>query len=70
VHIDGSHNKSVGHYALSSVRRLRSSAAQALSADDLAALDQLLDTDTAHSILHRSDLAVRTERTVWAARRN
>jgi hypothetical protein len=65
VHIDGSHNKAVGHYALSSLRRLRGGAAQALFADDLAAFDQLLDTDSPHSILRRSDLAVRTERTVW-----
>ncbi|MER6949120.1 class I SAM-dependent methyltransferase [Nonomuraea sp. NPDC000554] len=70
VHIDGSRNKAVGHYAVSSLRRLRGSAAHLLAADDLAALDRLLDTDSPHSILRRSDLAVRTERTVWAARRN
>ncbi|WP_440102618.1 hypothetical protein [Streptosporangium sp. H16] len=37
-------------------------------AEDLAALDRLFDTDGPHGILHRDDLTVRTERTVWAAR--
>lgn len=59
----------VGRYALSSLRRMRGSVASALTARDLTALDRLLDTDSPHSILHRSDLRVRTERTVWAARR-
>lgn len=69
VHVDGSHSKAVGPYALSSLKRLRGSAAHALAAEDLTVLDQLLDTDGPLSILRRSDLAVRTERTVWAARR-
>jgi hypothetical protein len=43
--------------------------ADRLSADDLTALDHLLDTGSPASILRRDDLAVRTERTVWAARR-
>lgn len=38
--------------------------------EDRTALDQLLDTNGPHSILRRDDLAVRTERTVWAARRS
>ncbi|CAM4238502.1 trans-aconitate 2-methyltransferase [Kibdelosporangium persicum] len=59
----------IGRYALTSLRRLRSGIADALAADDLAALDQLLDVDSPHSILRRDDLTVRTERTVWAARR-
>ncbi|GGZ72758.1 class I SAM-dependent methyltransferase [Streptomyces bluensis] len=59
----------VGRYALSSLRRMRVSVASALTARDLTALDRLLDTDSPHSILHRGDLRVRTERTVWAARR-
>jgi SAM-dependent methyltransferase len=69
VNIDGSHSEAVGRYALSSLKRLRAGAADALSEEDLAALDQLLDTGGPLSILHRSDLALRTERTVWAARR-
>lgn len=69
VHIEQSHSGAVGRYALAGLRRLRGAVADVLSADDLTALDQLLDTDGPHSILRRADLAVRTERTVWAARR-
>ncbi|WP_411103249.1 class I SAM-dependent methyltransferase [Streptomyces sp. cmx-4-9] len=69
VHIDGSRSKAVGSYALSTLRRLRDSAAHALTAQDLACLDGLLDPHGPQSILLRNDLAVRTERTVWAARR-
>ncbi|MFC8849580.1 MULTISPECIES: class I SAM-dependent methyltransferase [unclassified Micromonospora] len=69
VNVHGSDDEAVGRYALSSLRRLRASAAHALTAEDLAALDQLLHIDSPRSILRRSDLAVRTERTVWAARR-
>lgn len=69
VNVGGSHSKAVGDYAISGLKRLRASAAPALSADDLRALDQLLDVDSPLSILHRSDLAVRTERRVWAGRR-
>ncbi|MER7879411.1 class I SAM-dependent methyltransferase [Streptomyces solisilvae] len=70
VHIEGSHNAAVGAYALGSLRRIRYSVADVLPAEDLAALDRLLDTDSSHSILRRGDLTVRTERTVWAARRD
>lgn len=48
---------------------MRGGVASALTAEDLAALDRLLDTGSPHSILRRIDLRVRTERTVWAARR-
>ncbi len=48
---------------------MRGGVAPVLTAEDLAALDQLVDTGSPHGILHRSDLCVRTERTVWAARR-
>ncbi|MFQ1002339.1 class I SAM-dependent methyltransferase [Modestobacter sp. SSW1-42] len=58
----------VGAYALSSLRRLRGSVADALPIEDLVALDGLLDVEGPRSILRRADLAVRTERTVWAAR--
>ncbi|MCX4614154.1 class I SAM-dependent methyltransferase [Streptomyces mirabilis] len=58
-----------GRYALSGLRRMRGSVASALTAEDLTALDRLLDTGGPHSILRRIDLRVRTERTVWAARR-
>ncbi|MFF2997951.1 class I SAM-dependent methyltransferase [Streptomyces sp. NPDC057950] len=69
VDIDGSRSEAIGRYALGSLRRIRGAAADALSPDDLTALDQLLDTGGPHSILRRDDLTVRTERTVWAARR-
>ncbi|MFH8484758.1 class I SAM-dependent methyltransferase [Streptomyces longisporoflavus] len=68
VNIDGAHNEAVGRYALTSLQRLRESAADTLSTEDLDTLDRLLDTNSPYSILHREDLAVRTERSVWAAR--
>ncbi|MGW0800635.1 class I SAM-dependent methyltransferase [Streptomyces sp. NPDC002692] len=69
VHIEGSGSEAIGRYALGSLRRIRDTAAVTLSPDDLTALDRLLDTEGPHSILRRDDLVVRTERTVWAARR-
>ncbi|MEW2516728.1 class I SAM-dependent methyltransferase [Actinacidiphila alni] len=69
VHLDGAADPAVGRYALQSLRRMRGSAAPVLDAGDLAALDRLLDTEGPDSILKRADLTVRTERTVWAARR-
>ncbi|QUX31808.1 methyltransferase domain-containing protein [Nocardiopsis akebiae] len=69
VDIGGSRSEAVGRYALSGLRRIRTGVAGELSPEDLAALDRLLDTDGPHSILRRDDLAVRTERAVWAARR-
>lgn len=69
VHIEGSHSEAIGRYALGTLRRLRDTVAGVLGAEDIAALGRLLDTDGPHSILRRDDLAVRTERTVWAARR-
>ncbi len=69
VNVEGSRDKAVGAYALNGLQRLRHSVADALAPEDLAALDRLLDTDGPHSILLRDDLAVRTERTVWAAHR-
>ncbi|MFC4562349.1 class I SAM-dependent methyltransferase [Nocardiopsis mangrovi] len=69
VNIEGSRGEAIGRYALAGLQRIRGVAADALSAEDLAALDRLLDTDGPDSILRRDDLGVRTERTVWAARR-
>jgi hypothetical protein len=40
-----------------------------MSADDLATLDTLIDSDGPDGILRRDDLTVRTARTVWVARR-
>jgi SAM-dependent methyltransferase len=69
VNIEGSRNEAIGRYALGGLQRIRSAVAGTLSPEDLTALDQLLDTDSPHSILRRDDLTMRTERTVWAARR-
>ncbi|MFE3113633.1 class I SAM-dependent methyltransferase [Kitasatospora indigofera] len=69
VDIAAPRTDAVGRYALSSLRRMRGGIESELSPADLAALDRLLDTDGPHSILRRDDLSVRTERTVWAARR-
>jgi len=68
VHVDLGRSDAVGRYALTSLRRIRGAVADALPAEDLAALDRLLDTDGPGSVLRREDLGVRTERTVWAAR--
>lgn len=69
VDIDGSRDAAVGRYALVVLQRIRAAVAAELAAEDLLALDRLLDTGGPHSILRRDDLALRTERTVWAARR-
>ncbi|MFJ4341512.1 class I SAM-dependent methyltransferase [Streptomyces sp. NPDC088915] len=69
VNIEASRDDTVGAYALGGLRRIRHGVADLLPPEDLAALDRLLDTDGPHSILRREDLGVRTERTVWAARR-
>ncbi|MEV4225298.1 class I SAM-dependent methyltransferase [Nonomuraea sp. NPDC049725] len=70
VNLEGSHSEAIGRYATGVLQRIRSVTADKLSPEDLTALDQLLDTSSSHSILRRDDLTVRTERTVWAARRN
>jgi hypothetical protein len=69
VNIESSRDKAVGTYALSTLQRIRHGIADILTPEDLAALDRLLDTHSPHSILLREDLAVHTERIVWAARR-
>ncbi|GAA2769968.1 class I SAM-dependent methyltransferase [Nonomuraea dietziae] len=69
VNIEGERSAAIGRYAYGSLQRIRGVAAPALGPEDLAALDELLDIDSPNSLLRREDLAVRTERTVWAARR-
>ncbi|WP_405497168.1 class I SAM-dependent methyltransferase [Streptomyces sp. NBC_00096] len=69
VNLGPPHTEAVSRYALGSLRRLRGGVAGMLAAEDLTALDQLLDTDGPQSVLRREDLRVRTERSVWAARR-
>lgn len=58
----------VGRYALLVLRRLRLALADELPAEDLAALDRLLDVDGPGSVLRRDDLVLRADRTVWVAR--
>ncbi|MET7283330.1 methyltransferase domain-containing protein [Kribbella sp. NPDC005582] len=70
VDIKPTNSELVGRYALTGLRRLRDSVTDDLPAEDLAALDQLLDPSSPLSILRRDDLAVRTERTIWAALRS
>ena len=61
---------SAHRYAEASLRRLRGGLGDSLAADDLAALDRLLDSDAPEGIARRDDLNVRAQRTVWAARRS
>jgi SAM-dependent methyltransferase len=58
-----------GRYAQASLRRMRTGLDGRLSADDLAALDTLLDSDGPEGIRRRDDLRVRADRTVWMGRR-
>jgi SAM-dependent methyltransferase len=60
---------STGRYAQASLQRIRSGLDGRMSADDLATLDTLIDSDGPGSVLRRDDLTVRTTRTVWVARR-
>ncbi|SFC44042.1 class I SAM-dependent methyltransferase [Streptomyces aidingensis] len=69
VNIEGARSEAVGRYAYASLQRIRGVAAPALGPGDLAALDELLDSNSPNCVLRRKDLAIRTERTVWAARR-
>ncbi|MFD9749055.1 class I SAM-dependent methyltransferase [[Kitasatospora] papulosa] len=60
---------SVNAYAQGFLAKLRSHATDLLDADDLAALDVLLDETQPNSIARRGDLRVHTTRTTWIARR-
>jgi ubiquinone/menaquinone biosynthesis C-methylase UbiE len=60
---------SAGRYAQASLRRIRSSLNGRMSADDLATLDILIDSDRPDGVLQRDDLTIRTTRTVWVVRR-
>lgn len=70
INIAGTRSTTVGAYALATLRRFRGVVADALPVEDVEALDALLDVHGPASILRRDDLAVRTERRVWAARRS
>ncbi|MBW8482601.1 class I SAM-dependent methyltransferase [Actinomadura parmotrematis] len=58
-----------GRYARASLRRLRTHLSDRLDEGDRAALDALLDDDGPHAVLRRDDLAVRSTRFLWLARR-
>jgi SAM-dependent methyltransferase len=60
---------SAGRYAQASLRRMRSGLEGRMSADDLATLDTLIDSDGPEGVRQRDDLTVRAARTVWVARR-
>ncbi|MET7451619.1 class I SAM-dependent methyltransferase [Streptomyces sp. NPDC005574] len=59
----------LNRYAQVCLAKLRLHAEGLLEADDLAALDALLDETRPHGIARRRDLTVRTTRTLWVARR-
>ncbi|MGI9008102.1 MAG: class I SAM-dependent methyltransferase [Streptosporangiaceae bacterium] len=59
---------SAGRLATASLRRLRSGVDDRLDADDLAALDALLDDAGPRSLLRRHDLTVSAVRSAWIAR--
>ncbi|MFC4035185.1 class I SAM-dependent methyltransferase [Streptomyces polygonati] len=69
IHLTPPLPAATGRYAQVFLRRLRSRLDSLLSADDLAALDTLIDSDGPGSVLRREDLTVRAARTVWVARR-
>lgn len=56
-------------YAHRVMSGMRNRLAEQLSADDVAALDRLLDPDDTEFVLRRRDLVVRGARTAWAAHR-
>jgi len=58
-----------GRYAQAALRRMRTGLDGSLDAEDLATLDLLIGDEGPESVLRRADLAVRTRRTAWAARR-
>ncbi|MGO1977127.1 class I SAM-dependent methyltransferase [Brachybacterium tyrofermentans] len=69
VTIESARSDAIGLYALAVFTGLRRASAGLLPAEDVEALDELLDTAGPHSILDRSDLTLRTTRRVWAARK-
>jgi SAM-dependent methyltransferase len=70
VDVNRAKSSAVVDYAYTALTRMRAGVGSLLDPEDLAELDKLLDTDGPESILRRSDIAVRAERAVWAARAN
>lgn len=70
IRLDHSHTgPALNRYARLFLAKLRSHVDGVLVADDLAALDVLLDDEWPGGIAHRRDLSMRTARTTWVARR-
>ncbi|WP_424217330.1 class I SAM-dependent methyltransferase (plasmid) [Streptomyces sp. BI20] len=70
IRLDGAQaGPSLNAYAHGFLAKLRSHASEALTAEDLAALDALLDPAHPLAVAHRDDLVVRTTRTTWTAHR-
>lgn len=67
--VDQARSPAIGRYAFIGLSRMRDVLSDALPAEDLAALDHLLDPENPQNLLHRDDLTMRTQRTVWIARR-
>ena len=61
--------EAAGRYAQASLGRMRPRVEDALSSEDLAALDVLLDGERPESLVRRDDLSIRARRFGWAARR-
>jgi hypothetical protein len=70
VSLNASQAPAVGRYAVAGFRRMRAAVETLLVPEDLVALDRLLDPDGPEYLVRRSDLTMRTERSVWAARRD
>lgn len=70
IRLDGAQaGPSLNAYAQACLAKLRSHATGTMDADDLDALDALLDETQPHGIARRDDVTVRTTRTTWIARR-
>ncbi len=69
VAVDPAPGGLAGEYARGWLAQLRPFLAGRLDADDVAALDALLDDAGPHAVLSRDDLALRGTRTAWLARR-
>jgi SAM-dependent methyltransferase len=68
VSMSASRAPAVYSYAVAALRRMRTAMEALLLPEDLAALDQLLDPDNPEFLVRRSDVTMRTERSMWAAR--
>lgn len=61
--------RATAHYAQAWLSHMRPALQGRLTDEDLAVLDHLLAPGSPEALLHRQDLSLRADRTVWAARR-